>query len=179
MSHGILVQNKVAALNIDSLNRSVICSGSDIDNGFVFNLLTQSTVATSGCEVWVATQIASGSTTDIWMAYEPEVVTTVSGTQKYKGINPDPRAFYNPAGTVFSAFKPQIGDILTMTADSLSSSSKAAYAVATSGTYKLTWGANSVAGLSLRFLSDDYLSIGSGAIDSQRVAAFKFEVVTI
>ena len=178
MSHGILVQEKVAALNIDSYNRSVV-SASAIDNGNVFNLLTRSVTGSSGCEVWTATQIATGSTVDIWMAYEPEVVLVNSGNSYYKGIDPDPRNFYNVAGTVFSAFKPQIGDILTMTADSLSSSSKAAYAVATVGTYKLTWGANSIAGLSLRFLSDTYLSIGSGAIDTQRVAAFKFEVVTI
>ena len=43
------------------------------------------------------------------MAAEPEVVLT---DEKYKGLDPDIRNFYNVSGTVYSAFKPQVGDII-------------------------------------------------------------------
>jgi len=54
MSHGVIVANKIRATDVDALNR-VCVSADDIDNGFVFELLTRS--ATSGeSEVWVATK---------------------------------------------------------------------------------------------------------------------------
>ncbi len=182
MTHGILVQSKVAALNIDSLNRSVVGTA-DIDNGMVFTLATRNTSATYGQnEVWDATVPATGAgLTQLWMAYEPEVVVTVSGSNKFKGIDNDPRNFYNITGDVFTAFKPQLGDILLITADSLGTGTGAesAFAVATNATYKLTWAAAAVSGLSLKYLSTQYVSIGTGAIDNQRVTAYSFEVVAL
>lgn len=83
------------------------------------------------------------NTTGVWMAYSPEVVTVVSGTKKYKGINPDPREFTNLSGEVFSAFKPQVGDIITITADGIGTTAIGTntYAVAKNGQYKLDWAA--------------------------------------
>jgi len=182
MAHGILVQNKVAAMNIDSLNRSVVAAA-DIDNGMVFTLATRNTSATYGQnEVWDATTPATGAgLTQLWMAYEPEVVVTVSGSNKFKGIDNDPRNFYNITGDVFTAFKPQLGDIISMTADSLGTGTglASAFAVATNATNKLTWAAAAVAGLSLKYLATDYVSIGTGAIDNQRVVSYVFEVVAL
>ena len=79
--------------------------------------------------------------TGVWMAYSPEIVTVVSGTKKYKGINPDPRDFTNLAGEIFTAFKPQVGDIITMTADGIGDTAIGTntYAVAKDGQYKLDW----------------------------------------
>ncbi len=184
MSHGVLVQEKVAALNIDSLNRSCY-SASSIDNGNVFNLLTKTaagTLSSTGSEVWTATapNTLTGSSTDIWMAYEPEVVVTVSGTQKFKGIDPDPRNFYNIAGDVFSAFKLQLGDLLLMTTDCLTGSVKSAYAIVNDGVYTLLWSATTPAsGIVLKYLAESYISIGTGSIGTQRVTAYKFEVVRL
>jgi hypothetical protein len=154
--HGVLIQNAVQALNIDALNRSVV-STQDIDNGSVFRLTGLSTTAGEG-EVWVAA--TPSSITDLWMAYEPEIVVTVSGTKEYKGINPDVRDFYNITGKVFAAFKPMIGDILTISTDGLGGTKGVnTYVVATSGTEKLTWGASAVSGLSLKLLETTYISI--------------------
>lgn len=177
MTHAVLVQNKVAALNIDALNRPAV-SASAIDNGNVFNLLTNST--SSGSEVWVATVPATGSLVNLWMAYEPEIVITVSGNSKYKGLDPDIRNFYTPAGTVFSAFKPQLGDILLMTAAGFTSGSVTEdFAVAKDGAYLLDWAAAPITGLTLKLLETSYISLATGAIDSQRVTAYRLEVIGI
>jgi hypothetical protein len=85
------------------------------------------------------------NSTGLWMAYSPEIVTVTSGTKKYRGINPDPRDFTNLAGEVFTAFKPQVGDIITITADGIGDTAIGSntYAVAKDSQYKLDW-ANSV-----------------------------------
>ena len=67
------------------------------------------------------------NTSGIWMAYSPEVVVTVSGSNKFKGIDPDVRNFVNLNGDVFSAFKPQVGDILKMTVDGITGNYKHKY----------------------------------------------------
>jgi hypothetical protein len=178
-NHGILIQNAVQALNIDALNRNVVGTA-DIDNGSVFSLSTLSTTAGEG-EVWTAVQPATGAgLTNLWMAYEPEVVTTVSGTKKYKGINPDVRDFYNIAGDVFTAFKLQLGDIVTISADGLAGTiSTNTYVVATNGDYKLTWAAAPVSGVSLKLIETTYISIADGSIGNQRTTAYRFEVVAL
>ncbi len=180
-NHGILIQNKVMAQTVDSLNRAAV-GAADVDNGNVVQLLTRNTAATRGLEeVWDATQpSASAGLQNLWMVYEPEVVTTVSGSQSFKGIDPDPRNFYLVAGTVYTVFKPQLGDILRLTDDALGGTkSSNGFVVATASTYELTWAASAAAGLSLKLLGTEYISLGTGAIDPQRVVAYDFEVVAL
>lgn len=180
MTHGICIPNKIAATDIDALNR-VAYSASDIDNGWVFELLARS-ARTGESEVWVATASA-GTLTNIWMAYSPEVVTVVSGSNKFKGIDSDPLNFYNIAGDMIDVFRPQIGDIITLTADSLSTSSavvESAYAIVTSGQFKLYWSASAAVGLTLKYLETTYVSKPTGAIsETQHVAAYKFAVTAV
>lgn len=181
MAHGILIQNKVAAQNIDSLNRSAVGSA-NLDNGNVVQLLTRNTAATRGYEeVWDATQpAASAGLTQLWMVYEPEVVTLTSGSLQFKGIVVDPREFFVESGKVFSAFKPQLGDIVRLTPDALGGTkSTNTYVVATASDYKLNWAASAVSGLSLLLISTEYISIGTGGIDTQRVTAYDFQVVAL
>lgn len=176
MAHNILIQDTAAAKNIDSLNRSVIGSA-DIDNGNAIILASKSSTAGEG-EVWVATQPATGSLTGLWLAYEPEVVVTVSGNSKYKGIDPDVRNFYNVSGTVFSAFKPRVGDILTMTDDGITGTKGSnTHIVATNAQYKLAWASAAISGLSLKLLKTSYISVGGGSIGASRVTSYQFEVV--
>lgn len=180
MTHAVLVQEKVAALNVDAYNRPCV-SASDIDNGYVFQLATKSSTAGES-EAWVATIPASGAgLQNLWMAYEPEIVTVLSGTKEYKGINPDPRDFYTVAGKMFSAFRPVLGDLLKITGDGLTTGAGAesAYAVATNNDFKLNWAAAAVSGLSLKYLATDYISLADGSIGTQRVVAYKFEVVAV
>jgi hypothetical protein len=178
-THGILIPSAIAAKNVDSFNRSAICA-SDLDNGNAFILGTKST--TSGeAEVWTATVPNSGTAlTGLWMAYGgDEVVLTDS---RYKGIDPDPRNFYNLATKVFSAFKPQLGDIIVATADCFyGTKASASYThvnASNAGGFELEWGTSQTGSvLSFKYLATTYISIGTGAIDNQRVVAYEMECV--
>jgi hypothetical protein len=175
--HAVLLQNKVAAADMGSLNRSAVAgSAVDIDNGNVFRLDSQST--TSGeSEVWAVTATGSGLG-DLWMAASPEVVVTVSGTKQYRGIDPDPQDFYNVGAKVFDAFKPQKGDILTLTAEAFTGTAASAFANSGSSVYTLHWAAAQVSGaLSFRYLATTYISKADGSIDDQRVTAYKMECI--
>jgi hypothetical protein len=180
MTHAILQLNRVAATDNSYLNRSAV-SGSDIDNGWIFLLNSQNTT-TGMTEVFDALQPTTGSLTSVWMACAPEIVTVTSGANKYRGIDPDPRNFYTSASTVFDAFKPIPGDIITLTADALDSGTAQAYAVCSTTTYKWTWSATPL-GTSvacLRYLSTNYISMGmsgSAVGATQRATSFKFEVL--
>jgi hypothetical protein len=180
MSYGVLIKNKVASANVDAWNRSAVAGSTvDLENGNVFRLDTVGSGSTT--EVWTVTAPSlSGSTmNDLWMAGEADqVVTTVSGTLKYRGLNQDPRNFYIPGATIFSAFKPQVGDIITITADGFTGTAALAYANSTDADYIFTTSASIVASsLTLKYLATTYMSIGSGAMDNQRVTAYRYVVV--
>lgn len=176
MSHAVLVKSKVAAMDVGSYNRSVVSGSDAIDNGNIFGLAAQGTSA-SGLEVWTVVTPATGSLGGMWMAASPEVPITVDGTLVYKGLNSDPRNFYNVGGTPFDAIKLVVGDIVTLTVDAFDTA-PSAFAVATNATGKFTAAAGHVAGVCcLRYLATTYISIGSGNIDNQRVAAYKMEVI--
>lgn len=180
-THAILIKNHVAATDVRSYNRSAVAgSAVDIDNGNVFRLDSVSTESNYG-EVWVVSAPSlSGSTMNsLWMAGSPDtVVTTVDGSYKYKGLTQDPRNFYNSGSVVFDAFKPQVGDIITVTAPALDSASTNTYALSSDGVYTLEWSGSAPTGrLAFRYLATTYISIGSGAINSQRVTAYKLECI--
>lgn len=178
MAYGVIIQSKVAAKDIDSKNRQVV-SAAAYENGSVGNLYTKS--ATAGeAEVWTMTAPTTSNLSNLWMVYEPEVVVTVSGTQKFKGIDPDPRNFRNEIGDIFSAFQLSIGDLVKMSEDAVAGTkSTNTYVVATNAAQKLTWAAAAVSGVSLKLIGTEYISIGSGAIDNQRVVAYLFECVAL
>lgn len=181
MTHNILIQRAVAAKNIDSLNRSAVHATEAFDNGNVLSLSGLSATAGEG-EVFSAAVPATATLAALWMVYTPEVIVTVSGSKQFRGgINVDPQDFEVPALAVMDVFKPQVGDIITMTADGLATGSgiASAYAVATDASKKLTWAAAAISGLTFKYLATEYISIGSGSIGSQRVAAYQFECVVV
>jgi len=178
MSHAVLIKNSVAAADNRVYNRSVVTGSDPVDNGNVFGLAAQGT-AGSALEVWLVSMGVSGSQTGMWMAASPEIPITVDGTLVYKGMNSDPRNFYNLGGKVFDAIKLQPGDIITLSSDALDSTTVAAFATQTANTFKFAWAA-APAGTSvmcLRYIASVSIPIGSGAIDSQRVTMYKFEVL--
>jgi hypothetical protein len=177
MAYGILIPNAIAALNVDAWNRSAV-SASAVENGNIVILSAKSTTAGEGEVFTAVVPSTSNGLTNAWIAYEPEVVLTAA---KYKGIDPDPRNFRNEIGDVFSVLKPQLGDILTLTADNFSaafSSNTHANATNSTGGLKLVWG-NSQTGsvFSVKYLATTYISLGTGSVDSQRVTAYQVEVV--
>jgi frataxin-like iron-binding protein CyaY len=181
MTYGIAVLNKVQASDVDSLNR-VARSATAIENGMVMQLATRS--STDGeSEVWVGTvPSATAGLQNLWMAYSPEVVTTVSGSNSFKGLDSDPGNFINAIGDMIDVFKPQIGDIITLTGDVLTTGTGAAstHVVATAADFQLVWANGAVSGLSLKYLATTYISKPTGAIsETQRVVAYLLEVVAI
>lgn len=114
----VVIKRGVAAQNVDALNRSVVAD-QDLENGSVFVLESRSTVDGED-EVWKAKAPTTASTAmGLWMAKASEVILTKVGTGdtavELLGIVEDPRNFVNVKGRVFSAFKPQAGDIIEMT----------------------------------------------------------------
>lgn len=180
MSYGVVIPNKIRATDVDALVRTAYNASTDIENGMVFELLTQSTGTGLG-EVWLATEC--GAITNLWMAYSPEIVTVTSGSNSFRGLDADPRNFLNLKGLPFDAFKPQIGDIITLTGDVLDSGSGvgSTYVIAGSS-WQLAWSNSPASGLTLTYLtaSTPILSIPTGTIsDTQRVTAYKFQVTVI
>ena len=190
-THGVLKLDQVAAKNVDSYIRSAVCAD-DLDNGWVVYLSGKSTT-TGQSEVWTAVKPATAGggsgLTGLWMVGAPENVVTTSGSNYYRGLNSDPRNFYTIGTYVTDIYKPQLGDIITMTDYSLCGTYIAGtttHIAATNGTtgtsggYTLLW-VNSVnaAVLCYKLLSATYISIGTGAIDNQRVTAYQFECVAL
>ena len=175
MAYGLIIQDDVMAKDVGSLNRSAE-SATAVENGFLVNLLTKS--STVGEEqLWVATQPDTANIDKCWMVYSPEVIVTGG---KYKGLDPDPRNFQIAIGSTFDVFKPQVGDLITMTEDAITGTkSTNGYVVATNGDWQATWAAAAVSGLSLKLIATTTISIGLGTIASQKIVAYQFEVVAV
>lgn len=176
MAYGVIIPNYIQATDVQTLNRAVKASYA-VENGSVFSL---SYAVTAGeQEVFVASTPATGKLAGLWMAYEPEVVTTISGTYEFKGIDNDVRNFINIAGKVFSAFKPKVLDVITMSEDAITGTKGAnTFVVGTVGASKLTWATVAGAGLSLSLMKPTYISIGNaGLANLQRTTSYMFEVV--
>jgi len=179
MAHAVLVPEQIAAMNIDSLNRSVYSSSaSAIDNGFVFQCTTKVWTSGSGAEVFNIAAPATGSLVNLWMAYSGDEIILTDA--KYKGLDPDPRNFFNAQAKVFSAYKPQVGDIITLTADAFRGTPASAYAIAENGAMQLAWVASlPETGLHYKYLQTTYISLATGSIGEQRVTAYELECVSI
>lgn len=178
--HGVLVPEAIASMNIDSLNRSVIYAGGTLDNGQVVVLGSKSTTAGEN-EVWTATVPATGTLTSLWMVYSGDEIVLTDA--RYKGLDPDPRNFFTAAGKVVSAFKPQVGDIILATAECFAgtkSTNTFVNATDSTGGLNLYWGATQTASvLSFKLVATKYISLATGAIDTQRVVAYEMECVGI
>ena len=117
------------------------------------------------------------------MAYSPEDTITTQGTKQYKGLTPDPQDFTNTGSLVFDAFRPQIGDILTMTADAFSAArSRNTYASSGSEGHTLFWNSSATtAAFACQLIDVTYMSIGSGSAlgQTQRITAYKMQVIAV
>ena len=172
MNKSVVILSSVAAKNVDAFNKSGKHATVAVENGNVVVPGAKSTVAGEG-DVYVCTTPATaGLATDIFhMVYEAPV-PVVNG--KYKGITDDPREFDVPAGTVFNMYKPQVGDELVLTADSIAGTKGTnTHIKPANGATKLTWAADAT-GVSLAYKLEGttFVSIGN-----ERVTAYKFRCV--
>ena len=180
MTHAIMRADRIQATDIDALNRAGVASV-DFDNGWVAQLLTQSSTAGQK-EVWTAT-IPSATTglQNLWMAKSPAVVEIVSGSNTFKGVDEDVQHFYSIAGEFIDFVRLETGDLVTLTDDAITGSkSSNRYIVATASDYKLNWAASPVSGLSLAYLATKNITKPAGTIgDTQSVTAYEFQVTAI
>ena len=177
MAKSILIPTLIAAKNIDSLNRSFV-STVDLDNGNVFGKGELSTNSNES-QVYKTVTPATGSLSGLYMAFSPEdVVLTDDLGNQFKVGTLDPRAFTNRANVVFSGFKPQVGDLVLISADGISGEAAKAYAVATNCSSVLAFADNAISGLSFKVVETTYISVASANnIGSQRVVAYLLECV--
>lgn len=177
MAKSILIPTLVAAKNVDSLNRSFV-STADLDNGNVFGKGELSTNSNES-QVYKTVTPATGSLSGLYMAFSPEdVVLTDDLGNQFKVGTLDPRAFTNRANVVFSGFKPQVGDLVLISADGISGETAKAYAVATNGSSVLAFADDAITGLSFKVVETTYISVASANnIGSQRVTAYLLECV--
>lgn len=181
----VFIPRAIAATNIDASNRSFV-STVEMEQGMV--LVSGARSTTPGeAEVFVADTPATGSLMRLWMAFEAEVVLTEAGrgTGKfYKGLDPDARNFFIPAGLVFSGFLPEVGDIIEMTGGATfptnPNPTTNIYLVAQNGSNSLAWAtAPSTTALTLKVIEPSYISIADGSTLGalQRDNSYIFEVI--
>lgn len=176
MAYAVLVKNNVMATDVQSMNRTAV-SAANIENGSVF-LLNAGQEA--GSDRYTVVQPTTGNLSGLWMANTPEIVEIRTTSGLAYRIGEDPRDFINYAGQSIDAFKLNIGDVVTLTADAMTNAIGAnTFAVAQNANYKLLWTTAAISGLSLKLIETTYITIGSGqpSVLASRQTAYKFEVV--
>lgn len=170
----VLVPTLVAAKNVDSYNASFIDENNDYENGAII-------AAGDYSKEQVYEVAAVSELHNLFMVFSPEdtIITDAAGNEYKIGIN-DPRTFTNVAGKVFSAYRPQVGDKILITAEGIEGTADD-YAVAAAGENKLQFASAAVEGLSYKVIdASTYITIGGATnIGSQRVAAYLLECVAI
>lgn len=170
----VLVPTLVAAKNVDSYNASFVDASNEYENGAI--------IAAGDYSSEQVYEVAAVSELhNLFMVFSPEdtIITDAAGNEYKIGIN-DPRTFTNVAGKVFSAYRPQVGDKILISAEGIKGTADD-FAVAAAGENKLQFASAAVDGLSYKVLdANAYISIGgAAAIGSQRVAAYLLECVAI
>lgn len=171
----VMVPTLVAAKNVDSLNASFIDADKDHNNG---EIIAAGNYGKD--QVYETAEVTDLH--NLYMVFSPEdtIITDAMGNEYKIGIQ-DPRNFTNVKGRVFSAFRPQVGDKVLLTAEAFDAEVTDDYAVAEAGKNTLKVANAPVDGLSFKIIDKEtYVSIGGAtAIGSQRVAAYLLECVAI
>ena len=173
--NNVVILKRVQAYNIDALNRTAKCE-SDLQNGSVFQLLTQSEEDGEKM-VWEATAPTASTDTGLWMATSPEVVITRDAMgNEYKGLNQDPRAFVNLSGRMIDSTKLMEGDLIEMTGAGITDIATTAnkYLVPESGSFVLKATSTAGTGFCLEKIGTGKMSIGTGSLIKEPVTSYKF-----
>lgn len=176
MDNAVLILTSVAAMNVDSYNRSFKAEA-DIQNGSVFKAGALSSTSGEG-EVFTA-EAASATDTGLYMAFTAEDSIVTVGTNKYKFNVIDPRLYTNKAGLVFSGFRLVPGDRITI-AGGIAKDADDFVVVNAQGALEYASSAPQ-AGTYFSVVKEDYIiaaGAGNGAIGgSHRLDAVQLEVV--
>jgi hypothetical protein len=169
----VVIKRRVAAHNIDALNRTFVAT-EDLENGSIFTLTERSTTDGED-EVWKVAK-PTATSLGVWMAKSSEVTITTVGEGDYalqmKGIVEDPRMFTNVKGLVGDCFKPQVGDMIEMTLGDDTDK----YLVADVA-YKLKVASAAGDGFAMHQVGTSILHIGSAKLVKTPVKTYIYEVV--
>lgn len=177
----VLVQTHVMAMNVDALNRVGVAE-TNVENGTALVCGVQSTNAKQK-HVFSVTP-ASAVAKNLWMAYSPEVTTTVDGQLVFRGLDADPRHFVNMANKPFDMFKPVAGvDMIQVTKeffadgkDPGSVSGAKVVEMNESGKFEAKASAtSSYDGLGFKIFAKEPIIIANGAIGGEAVDAWILE----
>jgi len=174
-SYSVLVPGAIMARNVDTLTKFAKYTLSAVENGNVLTLGALSTVA-GETEVFVSATPATGTLTTAiyYMVYEPPVVVT---NAQFRGLSDDPSDFSVAASTVFTVFKPMVGDEIIMTADGISGSVNT-YAIPANGALELAFSA-SASGVTLAWevIETTFVNIPTTNFFGGRKTAYKLRCV--
>lgn len=169
----VVIKRRVAAHNIDALNRTFVAT-EDLENGSIFTL-TERFTTDGEDEVWKVAK-PTATSLGVWMAKSSEVTITTVGEGDYalqmKGIVEDPRMFTNVKGLVGDCFKPQVGDMIEMTLGDDTDK----YLVADVA-YKLKVASAAGDGFAMHQVGTSILHIGSAKLVKTPVKTYIYEVV--
>lgn len=171
--HNVVIKSRVAAMNIDSYNRTAVCTA-DIDNGSVFKLVKKSTTV-GETDVWVAEQAAE-TDKGLWMATSPEVVITKVGDLEMKNIVVDPRYFVNNKGRMIDATFLNVGDEIEIYSESITGIDTNDYLVPDTTGFALKSNTTAGTGLSLHKVGKSTLHIGQTSIAKTPLPTYRYVV---
>lgn len=171
----VLIKNRYAAMNIDAYNRTAVAT-EDIPNGGVFLLNNYK----SGEDMlWEAKKPTTETAVGVWMASSPEIVITElpDGT-RLKGIDHNVRNFVNLKKEMIDAFKPVVGDVLTIVpAEDGGFATKNFVGIdANKFTLKTLDAAPSGGGFYMEKIETTTMNIGDGSFVKKSVPAYKYVV---
>lgn len=113
-NHGLIIESKIAAKDIDALNRSVVCASADVDGG---SLLALTAPSVKGEDRWTVAQPSANALTGLWVAYNPTNRLIEVEGREFAGLSVDDRLYTNLKGKTFDAFKPKVGDEIEFSED--------------------------------------------------------------
>jgi hypothetical protein len=178
MAYSVLNAGNIMAQHIDSLVKNAVCA-SALENGNVITLGALS--ATAGEEeVYVAATPATATlTTAIFYMVNEPAIPVLGTTHQFKGLVDDPTEFNIAANTVFTCYRPQVGDEIIISEDGLAGSrSTNTYVAPANNTGELTWAADtSGASLAYELVETTYIKIPGATFYNTRKTAYKFRCV--
>lgn len=173
MANTVLVLTRIAADNVDALNRSAIAE-TDIMNGTILTLEDGLSDESDKDFVFNATPLDDvDAHREYWMACSPEVNITGAEDYQYRGLNNDPRNFTNVAGLEFDVFSVQMGDIVQVSAPffaegfdpgTITGATVVEYDAGNTGMTAKTAGTASFEGIQFEIIKNFPLNIGQEAV---------------
>lgn len=168
MAYSILLAGQIAARHVDAFVKSAKYINGAVENGNIVRLDTVSTTSGENEVYMAATPISGSLSTDVFYMVNDPINVLVSS--KYAGLTDDPREYNIAASTVFSCYKPMVGDEVVISEDGFSSTrTTETHAIPADASLELAW-SSSITSVSLAYL---YLEDYNIPVGNTRVTGYK------